>query len=202
LNGVKTNVWNLEDVADALRVPPSSIMKYLCSELGANQEKDSIVKGKHAYDLMLKHLDKYIGKYVLCKNCNYPELNRYMEGKELKSKCNSCGNTGSHDAMHKAGKEIVKQLKSGGKAVVDITTKDRVQNAQAEDEEGKEEEVVQDTKKDKKKKKADAEEVSDLDEELTWDSRRLNKLIGDLNKLSKDDLKDNEMVSAILEEGK
>jgi len=202
LNGVKTNVWNLEDVADALRVPPSSIMKYLCSELGANQEKDSIVKGKHAYDLMLKHLDKYIGKYVLCKNCNYPELNRYMEGKELKSKCNSCGNTGSHDAMHKAGKEIVKQLKSGGKAVVDITTKDRVQNAQAEDEEDKEEEVVKDTKKDKKKKKADAEEVSDLDEELTWDSRRLNKLIGDLNKLSKDDLKDNEMVSAILEEGK
>lgn len=98
-----------------------------------------------------------------------------MEGKELKSKCNSCGNTGTHDALHKAGKEIVKQLKSGSKAVVDITTKDRVQNAQAEDEEDKEEEDVVDIKKDKKKKKADAAEISDLDEELTWDSRRLSK---------------------------
>lgn len=200
MNGVKTNVWNVEDIADALRVPASSIMKYLCTELGANQEKDSIVKGKHAYDIMLKQLDKYIHKYVLCKNCNYPELNRFMEGKDLKSKCNSCGNTGSHDALHKAGKEIVKQLKSGSKAVVDITHKDRVQNAQADEEEDKEEEV--EVKKSKKEKKAEAAEVSDLDEELTWDSRRLNKLIGDLHKLKKDDLKDNEVIAQILEEGK
>ena len=96
-----------------------------------------------------------------------------MEGKDLKSKCNSCGNTGSHDALHKAGKEIVKQLKSGSKAVVDITHKDRVQNAQADEEEDKEEEV--EVKKSKKEKKAEAAEVSDLDEELTWDSRRLSK---------------------------
>lgn len=38
LNGVKTNITNVEDVADALRVPSSSIMKYWCAELGANQE--------------------------------------------------------------------------------------------------------------------------------------------------------------------
>jgi hypothetical protein len=99
-----------------------------------------------------------------------------LEGKELKSKCNSCGNTGSHDALHKAGKEIVKQLKSGSKAVVDITQKDRVQNAQADEEEDKEEEIdVKKDKKTKKDKKADADQVSDLDEELTWDSRRISK---------------------------
>ena len=38
LNGVKTNITNVEDVADALRVPSSSIMKYWCAELGAIQE--------------------------------------------------------------------------------------------------------------------------------------------------------------------
>ena len=38
LNGVKTNIFNLEDVAQALRVPSISIMKYMCSELGANME--------------------------------------------------------------------------------------------------------------------------------------------------------------------
>ena len=36
LNGVKTNIFNLDDVANALRVPGSSIMKYMCAELGAN----------------------------------------------------------------------------------------------------------------------------------------------------------------------
>ena len=45
LNGVKTNVTNLVDVANALRVPPSSLIKFFCAEVGANQEQDTIVKG-------------------------------------------------------------------------------------------------------------------------------------------------------------
>lgn len=53
---------------------------------------------------MLKHLDKFIEKYVLCKQCNYPELNYYLEGKDFKSKCNACSKINSHDSMHKAGK--------------------------------------------------------------------------------------------------
>jgi translation initiation factor 2 beta subunit (eIF-2beta)/eIF-5 len=36
LNGVKTNITNLTDVANALRVPPGSIIKYFCAEVGAN----------------------------------------------------------------------------------------------------------------------------------------------------------------------
>lgn len=47
LNGVKTNVTNLSDVAAALRVPDSAILKYFCSEVGANSEGVSIVKGSH-----------------------------------------------------------------------------------------------------------------------------------------------------------
>lgn len=124
LNGVKTNVWNVEDVASALRVPSSAIMKYLCAELGANMEQTSIIKGDHDYKIMLKHLDKFIGKYVLCPKCKYPELTRYVEGKELKSKCNSCGGAGSHDSIHKAGKEIMKRIKEGKDSIpTDIQNK-------------------------------------------------------------------------------
>ena len=47
LNGVKTNVTNLADVAGALRVPESAILKYFCAEVGANSEGTSIVKGQH-----------------------------------------------------------------------------------------------------------------------------------------------------------
>jgi len=93
LNGVKTNIFNIEDVAEHLRVPSVAIMKFMCSELGANMEQTSIVKGKHAYDVMLKHLDKFIDKYVVCQHCKYPELTMRVDGKNLKSVCNSCGAT-------------------------------------------------------------------------------------------------------------
>jgi translation initiation factor 5 len=100
LNGAKTNIFNIEDVAASLRVPSKSIMKYMCSEVGANMEKTSIIKGTHTYNDMLEKLDKYIVRYVICKKCKYPELVRHIEGKnDLKSKCNSCGTTNTHDGM-------------------------------------------------------------------------------------------------------
>ena len=58
LNGVKTNITNLPDVAAALRVPDSAILKYFCSEVGANSEGTSIVKGQHTADAFRVLLDK------------------------------------------------------------------------------------------------------------------------------------------------
>ena len=57
LNGVKTNIFNLEDVAKDLWVPGQYIIRYLCFELGSSKEKDSIIKGNHSYSVLLKHLD-------------------------------------------------------------------------------------------------------------------------------------------------
>ena len=113
LNGVKTNIVNIEDVAAALRVPSIAIMKYLCAELGANMEQTSIIKGDHDYSKVLKHLDKFIDRYILCKGCNYPELKMFVEGKDLKSSCNSCGHFNSHDSAHKAGKALYNHFKAG-----------------------------------------------------------------------------------------
>lgn len=45
LNGVKTNIFNLDEVAKALRVPEEAIIKFWCAELGASKEKKSILKG-------------------------------------------------------------------------------------------------------------------------------------------------------------
>lgn len=74
--------------------------------------------------MMLKHLTKYIERYVLCKNCKYPEAVLYVEGKkDLKSKCNACGSTNSHDATHKAGKAIIKHLQSNKGVTTDIVKK-------------------------------------------------------------------------------
>lgn len=58
LNGAKTNIVNLSDVANALRVPASAILKYFCAEVGANSEGSSIVKGTHDFETLSKFLDK------------------------------------------------------------------------------------------------------------------------------------------------
>ena len=92
LNGVKTNVTNLTDVAAALRVPESAIIKWFCSKVGANSEGTSIIKGEHREPDLRVHLDSFIGKYVCCDNCKYPELAYQIKGKKnLVGVCNSCG---------------------------------------------------------------------------------------------------------------
>ena len=58
LNGVKMNIKNLPDVARALRVPDSAILKYFCSEVGANSEGTSIIKGQHNVNDLARLLDK------------------------------------------------------------------------------------------------------------------------------------------------
>jgi hypothetical protein len=35
---------------------------------------------------------------------------RFLDGKELKGKCNSCGSTTTMDSLHKSGKDIIKHL--------------------------------------------------------------------------------------------
>lgn len=95
-------------MASHLRVPSKAIMKYMCNELGTNMEGNSVIKGTQTYGDLLKHLDKFISKYVLCKGCNYPELMYDLEGKnDFSSKCNSCGTKNSHDSLSAAGKAML-----------------------------------------------------------------------------------------------
>ena len=110
LNGVKTNITNLTDIANALRVPDSSIIKYFCAEVGANQEQTSIVKGQHSVESLQKLLDKFIVKYVLCGRCNYPEVVHEVQKKELVGVCNACSFQKKMDVTHKAGKTLLKEI--------------------------------------------------------------------------------------------
>ena len=110
LNGVKTNVTNLEDVAAALRVPQSAILKYFCSEVGANSEGTSIVKGKHDSESFRVLLDKFIVRWVLCGKCKYPELAYQIVKKDLYATCNACGIRKALDTSHKAGKQMFNEI--------------------------------------------------------------------------------------------
>lgn len=115
-----------------------------------------------------------------------------VEGKNgLKSVCNSCGKSSTHDSGHKAGKALVAHLKKEGGAKGDIVDKDK-KNQQLDPgddvaiDEGTEKKKKKDKKKDKKAKKDEEDkveeaadddlgDVSDLGAELTWSSRRCGK---------------------------
>mmetsp|Transcript_69597 Transcript_69597/g.96668 ORF Transcript_69597/g.96668 Transcript_69597/m.96668 type:complete len:261 (+) Transcript_69597:144-926(+) len=181
LNGVKTNVFNLEDVAHALRVPSSSIIKYFCSEKGANQEKESIIKGQHTYEDLLKLLDKFIHLYVLCKKCGYPEQYMILEGKkDLTAICNACGESRKLDTLHKAGKQLLKDIPnfyannpefkgkaakapSASAAVGDADGKDgkkKKKKSKKGEEAAIDEETKEEVEPEKKKKKKKAEQAA------------------------------------------
>jgi translation initiation factor 5 len=125
LNGVKTNIVNLPDLASALRVPDIVVMKFFCGELGASHVSTSIMTGDHTYDSLLKSLDKFIHAYVLCKKCNYPELKYNIDKKNVFGKCNSCSTIRTLDTLTKAGKQLHKEVPSFNPSGMDITDTDK-----------------------------------------------------------------------------
>lgn len=82
--------------------------------------------GQHAYEQLLKTLDKFIHSYVLCKKCNYPELQYKVDKKDLFGKCNSCSNLRRLDNQHKAGKQLLKDVPTFNPSGVDINTSDQM----------------------------------------------------------------------------
>ena len=90
---MKTNVVNLIEIAQALRVPDAALLKYFCKELGANSEGTTVIKGIHQVSDLALHLDKFILKFVCCTKCKYPELSYHKQGKkQLIAKCFACHN--------------------------------------------------------------------------------------------------------------
>lgn len=133
--------------------------------------------------MVLKFLDKFIDRYVLCKKCRYPELVMKFEGKELKSSCNSCGSTTSHDSQHKAGKALLNHLKQGGGLVTDI------QKKVAEKQEAT---LGGDMQIDMSEDDEILADISDEDKEATFESRRVLSIIDAMqSNLSIEDMSNN-----------
>jgi translation initiation factor 5 len=153
LNGVKTNITNLIDVANAIRVPELTIIKYFCAEVGSSHVSDSIITGSHKYEDLLKLLDKFIIKYAICSNCKYPEIAYDVQKKDVTAKCNACGSTRKLDTLHKAGKQLLKDIPTFYSANPEF----RGKTGKAANELSKMQETQKDTRS--KKKKGDANDV-------------------------------------------
>lgn len=106
---VRTVLPNLKEVAEALRVPISYILKFMSYELGSNvisreQNNSSVsqINGQLNENDVLNTLDKFIDKFILCEKCKYPETFMQVDAsKGLVGVCNACGHVTVIDPKHK-----------------------------------------------------------------------------------------------------
>lgn len=78
--------------------------------MGTSSENDSTIKGHHNYETMLKILDKFIEKYLLCTKCHIPELVIFFKDKKLQAGCSACGNIQILDSVDRAGNYLSKNV--------------------------------------------------------------------------------------------
>lgn len=53
---------------------------------------------------------RFIIKYVCCGKCKYPECAFETQKKDLIAICNACGHSKKLDTLHKAGKQLFKEV--------------------------------------------------------------------------------------------
>ncbi|ODV67387.1 hypothetical protein HYPBUDRAFT_109174 [Hyphopichia burtonii NRRL Y-1933] len=109
-NGIKTSIVNLAEVSRALGRPPSYVLKYFGSELGAQTSMDRfLINGTHDNNELQDCLDGFINKFVLCAACKNPETEIQIKGKDdLQRDCKACGRVTIIDPRHKLSSYILK----------------------------------------------------------------------------------------------
>ncbi len=119
-NGIKTVVANLSSVAHSLSRPPSYVIKYFGFELGAqtniNPSDDRwIINGAHEASKLQDHLDGFISRFVLCKNCTNPETDVVIKDGNILLDCKACGQRSNVDLRLKLSGFILKNQQKKGK---------------------------------------------------------------------------------------
>jgi translation initiation factor 5 len=95
-NGCFTIIDNLQSVTGSFNHPASIVFKYMGSVLGSNTtESKWSMTGHYDDERLIEVLYQYINSFVMCPNCNIPELLPSVDGKKKNKKliltCSACG---------------------------------------------------------------------------------------------------------------
>jgi translation initiation factor 5 len=151
-NGIKTVIENMAEIAKAMERPPEYPTKFFGFELGLLtkcevEQNKYVVNGKHDAESLSQCLDKFIEKYVLCKQCRNPETELTVKGEIINSKCRACGKNSTVDMGHKLSTYILKNAPGKEKQQTMATAQKKAQTSQLpqkvtnEKKEAKEDEV-------------------------------------------------------------
>ena len=94
IEGNKTIVKNIAEVANYLGRDPKHILKFLGKDLGAAWRLEgnrAIMIGKFGSILLNKKLNKYIKDFVICPICGKPDTKLTKIDRVMLLKCTACG---------------------------------------------------------------------------------------------------------------
>ncbi|MFH1978206.1 MAG: translation initiation factor IF-2 subunit beta [Candidatus Aenigmatarchaeota archaeon] len=94
IQGSKTLIKNIIEIANALRRDQKHLIKFLAKELATSWELSSqslILIGTFSTSLVNKKIDLYMKSYVICTECKKPDTKITKEDKFYFLKCEACG---------------------------------------------------------------------------------------------------------------
>ena len=94
VQGNKTIINNFHAIANVLRRQPEHLLKFVLKELatpGELKKNGVIVGAKVPASRINDKIEKYVEKYVLCKECKKPDTKLSKESGFVFMKCMACG---------------------------------------------------------------------------------------------------------------
>jgi len=92
--GNTTILKNLGEIADKLNRNIEQIFSYLLKEIGTAGEIDgerAIFQGKIPESKLQDRIERYVKRYVLCRECGRPDTKLIKKNRTLMLKCEACG---------------------------------------------------------------------------------------------------------------
>lgn len=115
-NGIKTIIVNIKTIGKSLNRSPIYCLKFFGIEMGTRIQVDKderyIIQGLHNSTDLQTLLNKFIAKFVLCRQCDNPETVIKTFKKKIILNCLACGDISPIESNHKLVTFIIKHHKN------------------------------------------------------------------------------------------
>ncbi len=94
VQGNKTIITNLFQIADYIKRPIEHLVKYLAKELGASfviEGNRVILNRKLKMEKVNEKIQEYVKEYVICKQCKKPDTELIKQERFIFLHCMACG---------------------------------------------------------------------------------------------------------------
>lgn len=89
-----TKFENYKSFASSLNINENILIKLVGNKLWCQVGFDdnfAYFKGTYNYDIIVQIIQNIVVKFILCKNCDRPEVVIRVKNKKLQHKCSACG---------------------------------------------------------------------------------------------------------------
>ncbi len=173
----KTSIMNLDKIASSLKIPSAECIVIFFKKRLAMQMiqcSQGLIISRHVdLKIIQDTLYEFIDFFVLCKNCNLPELAYVVRNKQIVTDCASCGTT-NEIKKNQYSEPVMKYMKttvlpepniSKNQLIKDMIPCDSSLLQSQPSSANNQHEIVDGVKKKKKKKKHQKKHQSDQNED-------------------------------------